>query len=97
VSVTTLLITLLATARITRLITSDRLTQAPRLWAAEKIEERAPMLFYLITCDWCASVYVGTAVAGAWAAWGDTLWFQVPALALGASYATGFLAERTNG
>lgn len=96
-TVTTLLLAFLATARITRLITSDRLTQGPRLWAAEKTEERAPMLFYLITCDWCASVYVGAVVAGAWAAWADTLWFQAPALALGASYVTGFLAERTDG
>ncbi len=56
-----------------------------------------PKLAYLIVCDWCASMYVGAAVAGAWWAWGDTMWLMMVYAGLSASYATGFLASKTEG
>ena len=91
--VTTLILAFLATARITRLITTDRITLAPRAWLLRRLPEEG-LLSYLIVCDWCVSVYVGAAVAGAWSAWGETMWFIAPAVALSASYAAGWLASR---
>jgi hypothetical protein len=94
-----IILTLLAVARATRLITSDRLTEAPRNRVLQWLTDRNPdsLLAYLIVCDWCASVYVGAAAAGAYAAWGETMPFMVVVLALSASYVTGFLASKTEG
>lgn len=99
-SAVTLLLIALATARLTRLVTTDVLLEKPRHWALQRLADRGPVrdkLAYLIVCDWCASVYVGAAVAGAWWAWGDTLWLTMVYTALSASYATGFLASKTEG
>lgn len=95
-----LLLILLATARLTRLVTTDVLLDPPRHWAVRRLADRGPVrdkLAYLIVCDWCASMYVGAAVAGAWWAWGDTMWLMMVYAGLSASYATGFLASKTEG
>lgn len=93
----------LATARVTRLITSDVLFESVRKWlitrlVADRIVSRRDKiryeLAYLITCDWCASVYVGAGMAGAWYAWGETMAFTAVCAALAASYATGYLNTR---
>lgn len=92
----------LATARLTRFITSDVLFEEPRGWALQKLINPGRMRVlrdktaYLIVCDWCASVYVGAAVSGAWMAWGETMWFMGLMAALAASYATGFLSSITD-
>jgi hypothetical protein len=88
----TLLLAVVATARITRLITTDRITQAPRSWAVRRLPEHH-LLAYLIVCDWCASVYVGAGVGAAWWGWGDEKWFTAACLALAGSYAAGWLAS----
>jgi hypothetical protein len=57
----TLLVVLLigATARVTRLATTDAIFETPR----SAVERRAPeKLAYLIRCNWCASVWIGFAV-----------------------------------
>ena len=96
-----ILLTLLAVARITRLITTDTLFETPRRWVLQGLmtEGRAralrDKLAYLIVCDWCVSMYVGAAAAGAYAAWGETMPFMVVILALSGSYAAGFLASVT--
>lgn len=97
------ILTVLAVARVTRLITTDVLLQEPREWVIKRLMEHEgePSLVrgkvaYLIVCDWCASVYVGAAAAGAYAAWGETMPFMGVTLALAASYATGFLATITD-
>lgn len=87
---------LLATARLTRLVTGDQITERPRVWLTLKLEGH-PQLQYLLHCPWCASMYVGAVVAGAWWAWGDTMWLMMVYAALSASYATGFLASKTEG
>jgi hypothetical protein len=121
----------LAVARVTRLLTDDRITQAPRralairLWAPhipveeaqrrmpalvehkglkaaqeflawERVENRAepPLPVYLLTCPWCASIYVAAAAAPLAYFWGPSPWLLVPALALAFSYVTGFLAGK---
>ena len=91
----------LAVARVTRLITSDVLFQGTRGTVLRAILRGNPegavrlKIAYLMTCDWCASVYVGAAGAGAWWLWGDTMAFMAVTGALAASYVTGFLATVT--
>lgn len=93
----------LAVARVTRLITTDVLFDAPRGALARAVLRSNPegsvrtALAYLLTCTWCASVYVGAAGAGAWYAWGETMPFMVITAALAASYVTGFLASIQEG
>lgn len=87
----TLLIGALATARITRLVTTDRITLAPRTWIQIRLDPDG-LPAYLITCDWCASVYAGAGVAAALAygpAW--TVWALA---ALAFSYTAGWLAAK---
>lgn len=93
----------LAVARVTRLITTDVLLDAPRNWLTRRILAPNPegsvrtAVAYLIICSWCVSIYVGAAGAGAWYAWGETMPFMVITAALAASYVTGFLASLTEG
>lgn len=91
----TLLLAMLATARLTRLVTMDRIFLAPRRALLRRLIRQHGadhLLPYMVTCDWCVSVYAGAGVAAAWVTVGDTLWFQAPAAALAFSYAAGFLA-----
>ena len=96
-SMTTFVLMALATARLTRLVTQDRITQAPRYWLvrrAVKAQGDESLLAYLIVCDWCVSIYTGAAVAGAWWAWHDTGWLIWVTGALAFSYAAGWLASK---
>lgn len=98
-----LLLMTLAVARVTRLITTDVLFEEPRNRLIRRILRADPegvlrnKVAYLVICDWCASVYVGAAGAGAWYAWHGTMPFMVTTAALAASYVTGFLASLTEG
>jgi len=89
----TFVLAALATARLTRLVTTDRITQAPRGRAVRALPDGS-LLAYLIVCDWCVSTYVGAATAGAWWLWGDTMTFTAVTTALAFSYVAGFLASR---
>lgn len=98
----TIVLMILATARVTRFITRDVLFEAPRnavvSWLMRKEDSAVrAKIAYLIVCDWCASVYVGAAGAGAWYTWGETMPFMAISLALAASYVTGLLASLQNG
>lgn len=119
----------LAVARVTRLITEDRITEAPRrrladwLWAkaipARDVEQwhlrdhysaagarrimvaerqgndaEPPLAVYLLSCPWCASIYVAAVAAPIAYWWGLEPWFLVPALGLAFSYISGFLAAK---
>jgi len=91
----TLLLVPLATARLARLITADFLTEDIREWAEARLTAKGWLrLAYLITCAWCASMYVGAVLAAAWWAWGDTRWFAAALLAPAGSYVAGFLASK---
>jgi hypothetical protein len=91
----TVILTLLAVARVTRLVTTDVITEPVRNAVVRRLLGRDPehKLAYLLVCDWCASVYTGAAAAGAWCAWGETMPFKGVVLALSASYVTGWLAS----
>lgn len=85
-------VTALAVARVTRLIVADYITAKPRQrlvlrWGVHSMRS------YLITCPWCMSLWVA-AVAAPVAFWfGDTAWYQVPALGLALSQTVGILTR----
>jgi hypothetical protein len=90
----------LATARLTRLLTADQLTEPARRRLLQRVQEGG-RLEYLMVCRWCASVWVGLPVALAVVAAAPDL---RPSLAVGAlvaalltlaySHITGLLAVR---
>jgi hypothetical protein len=86
-----LFLTLLAVARVTRLVNADRITQAPRDAIVRRLDPNG-MAAYMVFCPWCVSVYVGAAGGAAWWAWGDTRIFTAAVLALAASHVAGLLA-----
>jgi len=45
--------------RLTRLITADVITQRLRVWVAD----RSLWASYLVSCDWCMSVWIAPIVA----------------------------------
>lgn len=87
---TTLMVVLLigASARLTRLLTTDYLFEPLRFRVWKRLP---PRLAYLIRCDWCMSIYVGLAVfvAGWYAPDTPTL---IVSGALTASHVTGLSA-----
>lgn len=91
----TLILAALATARLTRLVTTDRITEAPRLGLVNAAMARDwDLAAYLLTCPWCVSIYTGAGVGAAWWAWGDTRWFTAACAALAFSHTAGYLASR---
>lgn len=56
----------LIVARVTRFLNSDYLAKDFRAWIAARFGEGK--LYYLITCPWCASIYLAVPVA-AWVTW----------------------------
>lgn len=91
----TLAVAALVTARITRLVTTDRITQAPRTWVLQRLSSEG-LAAYLIVCDWCASFYVGLGVAGTGALAGLWAWQWIVPLGLAFSYVAGILARGEN-
>lgn len=51
-------------------------------------------LAYLWECDWCASAWVGAALAVGSYHYGDRLWWQLGLVAAAASTVTGLIAQR---
>lgn len=92
----TLLVAALATARLTRLVTRDRITHALRRRILKRLDPEG-LLAYLLICDWCSSVYMGAIVTAGWL-WGPA-WLYWVAVALALSHITGWLAshEREDG
>lgn len=85
------LLAVLATARLTRLVTADYIVQPIRNRIERKLGDDSKIV-YLITCDWCASFWIAAPVALVTILWGDTVGVQVGLLALAASQITGMLA-----
>lgn len=83
----------LATARISRLVTADRIFDAPRNAVIRRLDPDGLAAYWLV-CTWCASVTVGAAVAGSWALWGSHQWFTLITCALAFSHIAGFLASK---
>lgn len=58
----------LSTARLTRLVTADQLTEPLRRRVIQRVQEGGH-LEYLVSCAWCASVWIGFPVALALTPW----------------------------
>jgi hypothetical protein len=76
----------LATYRVTRLITADKITEALRQRVTSK------WLGYLVQCDWCLSIWLAPAPALAVILWPDNRAVLVVLVALALSAVTGLLA-----
>lgn len=85
------LLALGATLRITRFLTADLLAEGLRGWAARTFGPDSK-LAYLVSCAWCASIWVAAAVTSAAYQWGCRPWFIVVAAALSISWLTGIAA-----
>lgn len=85
-----------ATARLTKLINEDKITEPLRDFLHRKFPRKPDntpsQVGYLITCPWCMSMWAGTALT--------VLSLTCPKaskavnLTLAASYFTGFMAEK---
>lgn len=86
-----LIVISLVTYRITRLIAADAfpLIARPREWIIGKLGEDH-WFSYLITCMWCASMYVGAGVVAVFDRYASVPWPY--AMALVASAITGTIA-----
>lgn len=87
---TTLLVVLtgLSIYRLTRLVTADRITQGLRAW----VVRRSRWLGYLVTCDWCLSIWIAPAPAVAVVLWPDSQWVWGVLIALAGSAITGLIS-----
>jgi hypothetical protein len=100
ISLTSLLVYALATARLSALATgTDEITAPPVLWLIEKINPAKLeggwrfTAAYGVTCMWCASVWIGLLLVAPIAFWhGSSPWAMVPALGLAFSQVTGLLS-----
>lgn len=50
----------LATYRLTRLITRDVITEGFRNWFWNKFPPESRKMGYLLTCEWCLSIWTGS-------------------------------------
>lgn len=82
----------LATHRLTRLVLSDKITEPARDKIFEKFDPASSQLGYLLTCPWCASIWIGAGVA-AFRTVAPSAWRPI-ALMLAASSVTGIIEER---
>ena len=96
-TVIVLLLTVLAVARVTRLVTEDKLLEPFRFALARRWPADSQRL-YLFHCPWCFGMWV--AIVAAPVVWftanlsdrlGITAWVGVPLLVLAVSHAVGLL------
>lgn len=83
----------LATYRLSRLVTTDTITEPVRNKIWDKFSPQETKLGYLITCNWCTSIWMGAGVAVARELAPKT--WNVAATALAASAVTGIISDRT--
>lgn len=83
----------LVVARATRFLNSDYLAADFRDWVRRRFGDGK--LYYLITCPWCASIWIAGPVSGGISFWyfdGLTAWAAFVGLWAGYSYVYGRLA-----
>lgn len=92
-----LLIYALAVARVTGLIVADTITEPVRDrligWLDDTPGSAGEWFASLITCPWCAGMWVSLVAAPLVWFWGDSPVMLVPALALAFSQVTGATAN----
>lgn len=87
----------LAIARLTGLITQDAITEGVRDrllgWLDDRPATLGSFVSYLITCPWCAGVWV-SAVAAPLVWWhGENPWLLIPAMALAFAQFVGMTSQ----
>lgn len=82
---------ILATMRVTRLVTADKITEPIRERLIDKWGEDAKRS-YLLTCDYCASMYVAPIVATVAVLWPDNRVVLIGLIVLAASFVAGIVA-----
>ena len=90
--ITSLVVAALAVARLTRLVTSDKITVALRQWVVRKWGASS-MPSYLFHCSWCMSLWISIPVMPV-AALFPNRWVIAILAIPAASYLAGFLANR---
>ena len=87
----------LAVARFVGIVTLDTITEPLRdriVVALDDTEGSAgAWIAKLITCPWCASIWIGAFAAPIVYNWGSSPWLIVPALALAFSFIAGALSN----
>jgi hypothetical protein len=88
---TTLILIIGATARLTRLVTTDKIFEVPREALLDRINPTG-LLTYMLGCRWCVSIYTGAATTIYATITAGNVWCLAPLAMLTASQATGLLA-----
>lgn len=87
----------LAVASVTGLVTSDSITEDLRDriigWLDDRPRTLGSYVATLITCPWCAGMWVSAAAAPMVWFWGEHPWMIVPALALAFRQVTGMTSN----
>lgn len=86
-----LIVTIGAVMRLTRLVTADFLTGPIRDRLIDRWGEEAKRS-YLVTCDYCASIYVGPPVVAAAVLWPTNRVIIIGLISLTASFIAGMVA-----
>lgn len=87
-----LVVAVLASARITRLVTTDRITEAPRRWVVNRLDPLS-LAAYMVTCVWCVGTWITIAVTAAAWHWRDNGPLTAALTCLAAAHAVGLLAR----
>ena len=87
-NVVVFLLTLGAVCRITRFITKDELAAGFRSRVADRFGDESK-ISYLVTCGWCAGIWVAVSVVPLAYLLGGTTGFQAVAMVLTLSYLVG--------
>ena len=83
-----IIVAALATYRLTRLVTADKITEPIRTW----VMDRSQWAGYLVSCDWCLSIWIAPPVALCAILWGDNRLVLVVILWLALSAVVGLLS-----
>lgn len=84
-----LLLFAMATARLTRLVTADFIFERFRVWA----DVKAQSFGYLVSCDWCLSIWFAAPMGFAWVELREERLVQVVVLTLAFSLFTGLITN----
>lgn len=89
---TTFVVLALATHRLTRLVTTDTIFSKLRDRFWRRFPPESSMLGYLLTCDWCTSIWTGSLVVISYTIYSSAT--MLVALILAVSTVAGALAAR---
>lgn len=92
----TLLLLILAVARLTRLVVSDKISIPFKQWVMKRSGDFGWWTF-AVHCPWCVGMWFSLGAAPLWYFFGHNPIFIVICLALAASHAVGLLAKLDKG